>query len=132
MAMSDPISDMLTRIRNAAKAKYKSVNIPGAVLKFSLAQVLKDEGYIKAFKSINDKKQGILKIYLKYDRENRSAIRGLKRISKPSRRVYVKSKNIEPVLNGLGIAVLSTSKGILTDKTARTENLGGEVLCSVW
>jgi len=132
MAISDPISDMLTRIRNAAKAKYKSVNIPGSALKLSLAKVLKDEGYVNDYKFIKDNKQGILKIYLKYDRESRSAIRGLKRISKPSRRVYVKSKDISPVMNGLGIAILSTSKGMLTDKTARAGNLGGEILCNVW
>ncbi|VEN74790.1 30S ribosomal subunit protein S8 [Candidatus Desulfarcum epimagneticum] len=132
MAISDPISDMLTRIRNAAKAKYKSVDIPGSVLKTSLAKTLKDEGFINDYKFFEDNKQGVLKIYLKYGPDNVSAIRGLERVSKPSRRVYLKSRDITPVLNGLGIAILSTSRGILTDKAARNENLGGEILCNVW
>jgi small subunit ribosomal protein S8 len=132
MAISDPVSDMLTRIRNAAKAKYKSVDIPGSVLKTSLAQTLKDEGFVNDYKFVEDNKQGVLRVYLKYDQDNVSAIRGLKRVSKPSRRVYSKSREITPVLNGLGVAILSTSRGILTDKAARNENLGGEVLCNVW
>jgi len=132
MAISDPISDMLTRIRNAAKAKFKTVDIPGSTLKSALAEVLKEEGYIADYKFTADSKQGILRIYLKYSKDNTSSICGLTRISKPSRRVYVKSKDINPVLNGLGVAILSTSKGIRTDKSARNENLGGEVLCNVW
>jgi small subunit ribosomal protein S8 len=132
MAMSDPISDMLTRIRNAGKEKFNSVDIPGSKLKTELARVLKDEGFIRNYKFIKDNKQGILRVYLKYDEKQTNAIYGLERTSKPSRRVYVKSKNIKPVLNGMGIAILSTSKGIMTDKKARFENVGGEILCNVW
>jgi len=132
MAMSDPISDMLTRIRNAGKSKFNSVDIPGSKLKTELARVLKDEGFIRNYKFIKDNKQGILRVYLKYDEKQTNAIYGLERTSKPSRRVYVNSKNIKPVLNGMGIAILSTSKGIMTDKKARFENVGGEILCNVW
>ena len=132
MAMSDPISDMLTRIRNAGKAKFNRVDIPGSKLKTELAKVLLEEGFIKNYKFIKDKKQGILRVYLKYDDEQTFAIFGLKRISKPSRRVYVKGKDIKPVLNGMGIAILSTSKGVMTDKKARAEKIGGEVLCNIW
>jgi len=132
MAMSDPIADLLTRIRNAGKAKFNSVDIPGAKIKVELARVLKDEGFIRNYKFIKDKKQGILRIYLKYDKRDTHAIFGLTRVSKPSRRVYSKSKDIESVLNGTGIAILSTSKGIMTDKKARAANVGGEILCNVW
>ncbi|WP_207690669.1 30S ribosomal protein S8 [Desulfonema limicola] len=132
MAMSDPISDMLTRIRNAGKAKFNSVDIPGSNLKTELAKLLKDEGFIKNYKSIKDDKQGILRIYLKYSADNKSAIYQLERVSKPSRRVYMKSKDIKPFYNGTGVAVISTSKGIMTDKHARNQNIGGEVLCRVW
>jgi small subunit ribosomal protein S8 len=132
MAMSDPISDLLTRLRNAGKAKFNSVDIPGSKLKTEVARILKEEGFIKNYKFIKDNKQGILRIYLKYDKNQNNAIFGLERVSKPSRRVYVRSKDIKPVLNGLGIAVLSTSKGIMTDKKARAEKAGGEVLCNVW
>jgi small subunit ribosomal protein S8 len=131
-AMSDPIADMLTRIRNAGKAKYTSVDIPGSKLKMELARVLKDEGFIKNYKFIKDKKQGILRVYLKYDEQERHAIYGLERVSKPSRRIYAKSKNVKKVWNGMGIAILSTSKGIMTDKKARAGNVGGEILCSIW
>jgi len=132
MAINDPISDMLTRIRNAGKAKFNSVDIPGSKLKTELAKVLKNEGFIRNYKFIKDGKQGILRIYLKYGQGQSHVIYGLERISKPSRRVYSKSKDIMPVLNGLGIAVLSTSKGIMTDKQARKENVGGEILCNIW
>jgi small subunit ribosomal protein S8 len=132
MAMSDPIADMLTRIRNAGKAKFNSIDIPGSKLKTDLARVLKDEGFIRNYKFIKDNKQGILRVYLKYDEEQSNTIIGLERVSKPSRRLYVKSRDIKPVLNGMGIAVLSTSKGIMTDKQARSEKLGGEILCNVW
>lgn len=132
MAMSDPIADMLTRIRNAQKAKYDSVDIPGATLRTEMAKVLKTEGYIKNYKFIKDTKQGILRIYLKYDSDRKAIIYGLKRISKPSRRVYTKSNEIKPVLNGMGISILSTSKGIMTDKAAIRKNLGGEILCNIW
>jgi len=132
MAMSDPIADLLTRIRNAGKAKFNSVDIPGAKIKVELARVLKDEGFIRNYKFIKDKKQGILRIYLKYDKRDTHAIFGLTRVSKPSRRVYSKSKDIESVLNGTGIAILSTSKGIMTDKKARAADVGGEILCNIW
>ncbi|MBW1724513.1 MAG: 30S ribosomal protein S8 [Deltaproteobacteria bacterium] len=132
MAMSDPIADLLTRIRNAGKAKFNSVDIPGAKIKIELARVLKDEGFIRNYKFIKDKKQGILRIYLKYDKRDTHAIFGLTRVSKPSRRVYSKSKDIESVLNGTGIAILSTSKGIMTDKKARAADVGGEILCNIW
>ena len=132
MSMSDPIGDMLTRIRNAGKAKLSSVDIPGSNLKTELANVLKNEGFIKNFKFLKDGKQGLLRVYPKYSQENQHVILGLKRISKPGRRVYAKSKDIKPVLNGLGISILSTSKGIVTDKVARREKLGGEILCNIW
>jgi len=132
MSMSDPMADMLTRIRNAGIAKHKSVDIPGSQMKTALAGVLKEEGFIRNFKFIKDNKQGILRIYLKYEQNDRHVIYGIQRISKPSRRVYVGSKDIKPVLNGLGISVLSTSKGLLTDKKAKNENIGGEVLCAIW
>lgn len=132
MTISDPIADMLTRIRNAGKAKFNSVDIPGSNMKTELAKVLKNEGFIKNYKFIKDDKQGILRIYLKYGTDNRSVIYHLERVSKPSRRVYLKSKDIKPFLNGTGVAVLSTSRGIMTDKRARNENVGGEVLCRIW
>ena len=132
MAMSDPISDMLTRIRNAGKAKFNSVDIPGSKLKVELARILKNEGYIRNYKFLADEKQGILRVYLKYDQGQTSAIYSLKRISKPSKRAYVKSKDVKPVYNGMGIAILSTSHGIMTDRQARKENIGGEVLCTIW
>lgn len=132
MSMSDPLADMLTRIRNAGRAKHKSVDIPGSRMKTALASVLKEEGFIRNFKFIKDNKQGVLRVYLKYEQNDRHVIYGVQRVSKPSRRVYVGSKDIKPVLNGLGISVLSTSKGLLTDKRARNENIGGEVLCAIW
>jgi small subunit ribosomal protein S8 len=132
MAISDPIADMLTRIRNAAKAKFNSADVPASKLKTELARVLKDEGYIKNYKFIQDGKQGILRIYLKYGPGQKTTIYGIERVSKPSRRVYTKSKDIQPVYNGMGISILSTSRGIMTDKKARQENVGGEVLCNIW
>jgi len=132
MSMSDPISDMLTRIRNAGKVKFNSVDIPGSKLKIEIAKVLKTEGFIKNYKFIKDDKQGNLRIYLKYDTNRGNVIFGLKRVSKPSRRVYVKGKDVKPVLNGMGIAILSTSKGVMTDKNAIKENVGGEILCNIW
>ena len=132
MAMSDPIADMLTRIRNAGKAKFNRVDIPGSRLKTEIAKILMEEGYIRNYKFIKDKKQGILRVYLKYDDRQTSAIFGLERVSKPSRRVYVNRKDVKPVLNGMGIAILSTSRGIMTDKKARTEKVGGEILCNIW
>ena len=132
MAMSDPIADMLTRVRNAGKAKFNSVDIPGSKMKFELAKLLKDEGYIRNYKFIKDSKQGVLRVYLKYDDKQKHSILRIDRVSKPSKRVYVKGKDIKPVYNGLGIAVLSTSKGIMTDKRARENNIGGEIICHVW
>ena len=132
MAMSDPIADMLTRVRNAGKAKFNSVDIPGSKLKFELAKVLKEEGYIRNYKFIKDSKQGILRIYLKYNDNQEHTILRIDRVSKPSKRVYKKGKEIQPVYNGLGVAIVSTSRGIMTDKRARKENVGGEVICNVW
>jgi small subunit ribosomal protein S8 len=132
MALSDPIADMLTRIRNAGKAKFNSVDIPGSKLKTEMAKVLKEEGYIRNYKFIKDNKQGILRVYLRYDDGNAHTIYSLTRISKPSRRVYLRAREIKPVYNGLGVAVLSTSKGLMTDRRARKENVGGELLCTVW
>ncbi len=132
MSMSDPIADMLTRIRNAVKARFNSVDIPGSMLKIELAKLLKQEGFIKNYKFTEDNKQGILRVYLKYGKARSKVILGIERISKPGRRVYLKAKAITPVLNGMGISVLTTSKGLMSDKTARKENVGGEVLCNVW
>jgi len=132
MAVSDPIADMLTRIRNGAKAKFNSVDVPGSKLKTEIAKILKEEGFIKNYKFLKDGKQGILRIYLKYGAGQSAVVYGLKRISKPGRRAYVKSDEIKPVYNGMGISILSTSRGIMTDKKARKENVGGEILCDVW
>ncbi|MBE3591299.1 MAG: 30S ribosomal protein S8 [Firmicutes bacterium] len=131
MSMTDPIADMLTRIRNANTVRRASVDIPGSKIKRAIAQILKDEGFIEGYQWIDDGKQGILRIFLKYDDRER-VITGLRRISKPGLRVYVGRDEIPRVLGGLGIAVLSTSKGIMTDKQARREGLGGEVLCYIW
>lgn len=130
--LSDPLADMLTRIRNAGQAKHKSVDIPGARIKVALADVMKREGYIRNYKFIKDNKQGILRIFLKYDSDERHVIYGLERVSKPSRRVYVGSDEIRPVLNGLGVSVLSTSRGLMADRQAKKENIGGEILCNIW
>ena len=130
--MSDPIADMLTRIRNAVKAKFNSVDIPGSKLKVEMAKILKDEGYIRNYKFLKDGKQGILRIYLKYGQQQANIVYGLERVSKPSRRIYVRSKDVKPILNGMGISILSTSKGIMTDKKARKANVGGEILCNIW
>lgn len=131
-AITDPIADMLTRIRNAGNAKFASVDMPGSKIKVEIARALMEQGYIKNVKFMDDGKQGVLRVYLKYMEGQKHVIYGIERVSKPSRRVYAKSGDIAPVLNGLGVAILSTSKGILTDKQARTENVGGEVLCNVW
>ena len=132
MAITDPIADMLTRIRNAGKAKLNSVDIPGSKIKTELAKVMKSEGFIRNYKFIKDGKQGILRIYLKYGDNQAHVILEMKRVSKPSRRVYVGGKDIKPIYNGLGIALLSTSKGVMTDKQARKDNVGGEVLCTLF
>ena len=132
MSMSDPIADMLTRIRNACKAKFSSVDIPGSKLKTEIAKVLKNEGYIKNYKFIKNNKQGILRLYLKYSASQVPVIQEIERISKPSRRMYVGAKEIQPIYSGTGIAILSTSKGVVSDKTARQNNIGGELLCKIW
>ncbi len=129
--LSDPIADMLTRIRNGGKAKFNSVDIPGANIKIEMAKVLKSEGYIRNYKFVRDGKQGILRVYLKYQGPT-STIYKIERVSKPSRRVYVKANDIKPVYNGTGIAILSTSKGLMTDRQAKAENVGGEILCKIW
>ncbi|HDM76264.1 MAG TPA: 30S ribosomal protein S8 [Deltaproteobacteria bacterium] len=132
MVITDPIADFLVRIKNAQKAGFEYVDIPASKMKLSIARVLKDEGYISGYKFIKDKKQGVLRIVLKYDQNKTPVITGMKRISKPSRRVYVKCDKIPYILNGYGIAILSTSKGIMQDREARKRRLGGELLCSVW
>jgi small subunit ribosomal protein S8 len=130
--MTDPIADMLTRIRNGNNAKHDSVDIPASNIKKQLAQILLDEGFIKGYDVIDDGKQGIIRVDLKYGKHNEKVISGIKRISKPGLRVYVKSDEVPRVLGGLGIAILSTSSGIMTDKVARKEGVGGEVICYVW
>lgn len=133
MSMTDSLADMLTRIRNASTAKLDIVNIPHSKLKEKIADILREEGYIKDYSVINDSKKGVLRIELIYHDKNKECIpQGLKKISKPGRRVYVTSKEIPKVLNGLGIAILSTNKGVLTDKECRKLNIGGEVLCYIW
>jgi small subunit ribosomal protein S8 len=130
--MTDPIADLLTRIRNGAMAKLQKVDIPSSNMKVGIVNVLKNEGFIKNYKLISDQKQGILRIYLKYIDESDSVISEIKRVSKPGGRKYVKSDKIPKVKQGLGIAILSTSKGLMTDKVARETGLGGELICTVW
>lgn len=132
MSMTDPIADMFTRIRNGSMARFDKVDLPLSRVKLEIAKLLKQEGYIKNFKVFNEENKGILRVYLKYDARNRSIITGLKRVSTPGRRIYVKSTKIPSVLNGYGITIISTSKGILTDREAAKLNLGGELICSVW
>ena len=132
MNTTDPIADMLTRIRNANTSKHKTVDIPASKMKTGIAEILFKEGYIKAYEEIKDENQGIIRVTLKYDEKGNRVIDGLRRISKPGLRVYASKDELPKVLNGLGIALISTSKGIKTDKEARAENLGGEVLAYVW
>jgi len=132
MVMTDPIADMLTRIRNGNHAKHESVDIPASNIKKELANILLSEGYIKGFDVIEDGKQGLIRVELKYTDDKGRVITGIKRISKPGLRVYVKQDEIPRVLGGLGIAVLSTSKGIQTGKNAKKQGVGGEVICYVW
>lgn len=132
MKTTDPIADMLTRIRNANSARHLSVDIPASKLKQAIANILLNEGYIKEFETVKDGKQGIIRITLKYSQEKKRTITGLKRISKPGLKVYAKKNEIPKVLGGLGIAILSTPKGIMTDKEARRQDVGGEVLAFVW
>jgi small subunit ribosomal protein S8 len=132
MAVTDPIADFLVRIKNGQKARFDKVDIPASKMKLSLARLLKDEGYIKNYKLVRDTKQGILRIQLKYGENREAAIMGLKRVSKPGCRMYVGHDEIPRVLNGMGINILSTSRGIMTDRQARKDGVGGELLCSVW
>ena len=132
MVVTDTIADMLTRIRNANGMRYQEVSVPASNLKLSLAKILKDEGFIEDYKLVNDDAQGSILLTLKYGQNKERVITGLKRISKPGLRVYAKAGEVPKVLNGLGIAVISTSHGVMTDKEARKENLGGEVLCYIW
>lgn len=130
--MTDPIADFLTRIRNANMVYQEKVEVPASRVKRALAEILKNEGYIKSYEYVEDNKQGILRLYLKYGPNREKVITGLKRISRPGLRVYAKKGEVPRVLGGLGIAVISTSKGILTDKEARREGVGGEVICYIW
>ena len=129
--LTDPIADMLTRIRNAIQIKSEKVDIPISKMKLEIAKILKEEGFIRAYKILKDRKQGILRVIPKYV-DNESVISGLKRISKPGRRVYVGSKEIPVVMGGIGIAIITTSKGIFSDKVCKRDGVGGEVICYVW
>ncbi len=130
--MTDPIADMLTRVRNANLAGHQKVEVPSSRMKDAIAEILKAEGYIKNFERISNNEQGMLKLYLKYGRDSQRAITGIKRISKPGLRVYAKKDELPRVLGGLGIAIISTSQGLMTDKEAGKAGLGGEVICYVW
>jgi len=132
MSMTDTIGDMLTRIRNGGKARFDKVDIPASRIKISLARIFKDEGFIKNYKVIKDNKQGILRVYLKYDDQNQPMIHRVERVSKPSRRVYAGCEELPKVQGGLGVAVISTSKGVMSDRQARKLGMGGEVLCQIW
>ena len=132
MTMTDPIADMLTRIRNANTAGHATVEIPASKMKKSIAEILKEEGYIEDFDIIDDNKQGIIKITMKYGANKEKVITGIKKISKPGLKVYAKANDVPRVLGGLGIAIISTSKGVVSDKEARKLGIGGEVICYVW
>ena len=132
MQISDTIADMLTRIRNASSGKHESVDVPASNMKKSIAQILVDEGYVKSFQVIDDGKQGVIRLTLKYNAGKAPAITGLKRVSKPGLRIYANCEDLPKVMKGLGIAIVSTSKGVMTDKAARSANVGGEVLAFVW
>ena len=132
MSMSDPLADMLTRIRNAGMVRYETVDVPMSNLKVGVAKVLREEGYIKDYQIIEDNNQGILRIELKYGPHDERVISGIRRVSKPGLRKYVKADDIPEVMSGLGISILSTSKGIITDREARRLRIGGEILCEAW
>ena len=132
MQITDPIADLLTRIRNASTAKHDTVDVPASNMKKAITQILLDEGYIKGFQLIEDSKQGIIRIALKYTENKTSVISGMRRVSKPGLRIYTNREDMPKVMKGLGIAILSTSKGVMTDKQARNDNVGGEVLAFVW
>lgn len=130
--VTDPIADMLTRIRNANSAKHDTVDIPASKMKKAIAQILVDEGYIKAYKIIDDDKQGVIRVSLKYGEGKSQVITGLRRVSKPGLRIYSNVEDMPKVMKGLGVAIISTSKGIMTDREARKQNVGGEVLAFIW
>jgi small subunit ribosomal protein S8 len=130
-AISDPISDLLARVRNAVTAKLPKVDIPSSNMKMDIVKILKDEGFIKNYKLVEDNKQNVIRVYLKYTEDNKPAIDKLERISKPSRRVYVGVEELKPIKNNLGITILSTPKGVISNKTAKKENVGGELLCLI-
>lgn len=130
--LTDPIADMLTRLRNANAAGHEKLDIPSSGLKVEIARILKDEGFVKDYKVIDDRKQGILRVYLKYGPSSARVLRRIDRASKPGLRVYARTRKIPRVLGGMGIAILSTSKGVMTDRAARSQGVGGEVLCYVW
>ena len=132
MTMTDPIADMLTRIRNANMVRHEKLEVPASNLKKEIAEILKREGFVRDVEYVEDNKQGIIRIFLKYGKENERVITGLKRISKPGLRVYAKTNEVPKVLNGLGIALVSTSQGLLTDKEARAKQVGGEILAYIW
>ena len=132
MTMTDPIADMLTRIRNANMVRHEKLEVPASNLKKEIAEILKREGFVRDVEYVEDNKQGIIRIFLKYGKDNERVITGLKRISKPGLRVYAKTEEVPKVLNGLGIALVSTSNGLLTDKEARAKKVGGEILAYVW
>ena len=132
MTMTDPIADMLTRIRNANSAGHKTVEVPASKIKKSIAEILKDEGYINGFEVKEDGKQGVIDIEMKYGPENEKVITGIKKISKPGLKVYAKANEVPKVLGGLGTAIISTNQGVLTDKQAREKKIGGEVLAFIW
>jgi small subunit ribosomal protein S8 len=132
MTMTDPIADMLTRIRNANMVRHEKLEVPASNLKKEIAEILKREGFVRDVEYVEDNKQGIIRIFLKYGKDNERVITGLKRISKPGLRVYAKTNEVPKVLNGLGIALVSTSQGLLTDKEARAKQVGGEILAYIW
>ena len=132
MVMTDPISDFLTRIRNANMAKHESLEVPASKIKRDIAEILKNEGFVRDVEYIDDDKQGIIRVFLKYGKGNERVISGIRRISKPGLRSYVKADAVPKVLNGLGIAILSTSEGVITDKEARAKKIGGEVIAYIW
>jgi len=130
--MSDPIADLLTRIRNASRAEHEKVDIPASRLKVKITELLKEQGFVKNYRLIEDKRQGTLRVYLKYGAGNEKMISGIVRVSRPGRRVYVSKDKIPTILGGMGVAILSTSRGVMTDRESRKQQLGGEVLAYVW
>ena len=132
MSMTDPIADYLTRVRNGVRAHHKFVDVPASRMKAELSRILLDAGYVKGVKYLEDERQGLLRVYLKYNKNNESAINGMRRISKPSLRVYRPSTRVPRVLGGYGMAIISTSQGVLPDKECRKRGIGGEIICEVW